>query len=993
MTDEGRDRDNSKEAHGELFPRIPVSTYRLQLSNGFDFSDAASIIEYLFDLGITDIYTSPYFKATEDSEHGYDITDPGSLSPELGGKEGFEALSSELDKRGMGLIADIVPNHMGIDSPRNSWWLDLMENGPSSPYSRYFDVDWKPARKNLWNKIVIPILGDQYGSVLESGDIRLSYSEGGLFINYYKLCFPVDPSTYDMVISYRFEELEAKLGPDKSDYQEAMSIVTALRHLPGRNETAAPAVSERMREKEIVKRRLSALYTSSPEFRKHLKDNIHQFNGIKGSPECFDLLHCLLDAQVYRLSFWQVSTEEINYRRFFDINSLAAIRMEDPEVFESVHRLVLRHIREGKVTGLRVDHPDGLFDPGGYFRRLQKECVLNVLAGRLFSLDEKNNREELESRLDSYKGTLPDTPFYIVGEKILMDDERIPGDWPVCGTTGYAFMNSVAGLFIDEQSKSAMTSAYNLFVGRKLDFARTLYERKKQIMESFMSSEINVLGSRLDAISESRRHTRDFTLNSLTDAIVETIACFPVYRTYLTEKSVENRDIRYIEQAISRAKRMGREIAPFVFDFLYDVLTLKYPENIETGLRASWLEFTMKFQQITGPIMAKGFEDTVFYCYNRLVSLNEVGGNPDRFGFSMKTFHSQNMDRAKRWPHTLNATSTHDSKRSEDVRARISVISELPREWRESTRKWRKLNSPFKSRVHGMHCPDPNDEYMLYQNLLGIWPLDEHVDIKDISERTTAYMIKAIREAKTYSSWLNINREYEEATAAFITGIMGSEEFLSVFIPMAQKASWYGMFNSLSQTLMKITSPGVPDFYQGTELWNLRLVDPDNRIPVDYEFARETLNNLKKDEARGLSNPARSLCDSIKDGRAKLFLTYKALNFRKQESELFRTGEYLPLVFNGESIRHLIGFERKNGSSSAITVAPRLLASLVPEGTPPVSDLWGDTWLLLPDNLSAMTLSNVITGKTLTVQSHMGKPALYMPEVLRDFPVALLTIS
>lgn len=990
MHDESNDKRSVEDAISELEPRVPVSTYRLQLSSDFTFHDAAGLTGYLDELGITDIYTSPYFMAKENSEHGYDITDPGRLSPELGGDEGFETLTSALEQRGMGLIADIVPNHMGIDSPRNAWWRDLMENGPSSPYAKYFDIDWSPVRKALENKVVIPILGGQYGTVLESGEIRLSYSDGGLFVNYWENIFPVDPSTYDMVLSYNLEDLEAGTGSENPAYQETLSIITALRHLPERNDTSALKASERMREKEVIKRRIAAIHASSEAFRRHLSDIIGQFNGTVGETESFDMLHCLLDSQVFRLSFWQVSTEEINYRRFFDINSLAAIRAEEKAVFEDTHRLVLRHISEGKVTGLRVDHPDGLYDPGEYFRELQKECALSVLKHR----QESAVSEKVLSLQDTHFDGSPLIPFYIIGEKILMVDESVPEDWPVCGTTGYAFMNSVGNLFVDSNNKSALTSAYNTFSGRKSNFTSLLYERKKQIMETFMSSEINVLANKLDIISESRRHTRDFTLNSLSDAIIETIACFPVYRTYLTRRTFTDRDAHYIEQATTMAKMLAREITPSVFDFLSDVLTLKYPAAMEDEHKTQWLNFTMKFQQISGPIMAKGLEDTVFYCYNRLVSLNEVGGNPERFGLPVSAFHAQNSDKARRWPFTLNATSTHDSKRSEDARARISVISELPDQWRESTKLWRKHNKPIKTSVQGKPAPAPNDEYMLYQNLLGIWPLPgSKEDISSVSERMIAYSTKALREAKTHTSWLNINTEYEEATAAFITGILGSEDFLETFLPFARKVSWFGMFNSLTQTITKITSPGVPDFYQGTELWNLKLVDPDNRTPVNYDLARELLADLKRDEAERGPALARDLCGSIVDGQAKLFLTYKALNFRRANPEMFRDGKYSPLEFNGMSSDHLIGFERRNNSSSAITVAPRLLANLVPEGKPPVSEVWENTWLLLPEDLMDRTFSDVITGSKLTAQWHQGQPALYLPEILRDFPVALLAIS
>ncbi|MDI6891062.1 MAG: malto-oligosyltrehalose synthase [Thermodesulfovibrionales bacterium] len=702
-----------------LLPRVPVSTYRLQFNCQFRFSDARKIIPYLHELGITDIYSSPYFKAKKGSLHGYDIVDYNTLNPEIGTEEEYDKLINELHKYDMGQILDIVPNHMCNTSKENAWWMDVIENGPSSIYACFFDIDWDPVKNELKNKLLLPILGDQYGKVLENQELKLSFEEGAFFINYYDNKLPIRPQTYTQILKYRLDELGKSLPNEDPQLIELLSIITALGHLPPYTEREPEKIKERCREKEIIKKRLWSIYNESPDIKTFIDENITTFNGIEGEPRSFDLLDKLLSEQAYRLSYWRVATEEINYRRFFDINDLSAIRVEDPVVFEKTHELILKLIREGKVTGLRVDHPDGLYNPSEYFHWLQQSCFVQIRLGYLERL-----KDDIPS--DLYKEIKEDTPlsakesdveteilrqydeilssssyykpFYIVGEKILTRGERMPEDWPIFSTTGYVFLNSVNGIFIKTANVKAFDDIYSRFIKSKMDYQEIVYENKKLIMQVAMSSEINTLGHYLNRISEKNRHTRDFTLKSLTNAIIEVIAFFPVYRTYANPSGVNDRDQRYTELAVSKAKRKNPAISESIFNFLRDVLLLKFPEDFGEEDKEEWLDFVMRFQQITGPVMAKGLEDTAFYVYNRLVSLNEVGGSPERFGTPLETFHGQNIERSKFWPHALITTSTHDSKRSEDVRARINVLSEIPDEWKEYLTRWSRLNKKKENR-------------------------------------------------------------------------------------------------------------------------------------------------------------------------------------------------------------------------------------------------------------------------------------------------------
>jgi (1->4)-alpha-D-glucan 1-alpha-D-glucosylmutase len=980
-----------------LSPKIPVSTYRLQFNHAFTFRDATRIIAYLHDIGITDIYASPYFAAKEGSMHGYDIVDHTRLNSEVGTEEDYYAMITELKQRGLGQVMDIVPNHMCVDSSENRWWMDVLENGPSSPYATYFDIDWAPVKKELRNKVLIPVLGDQYGNVLEGQQLRLSFEEGAFFVYYYEHKFPLRPQTYVSILEHRLQDLQLLLAVEGPDFAEYLSIMTALGHLPLYTETNPARIEERYREKEVVKRRFAALVSGSSVVREHVEENVRLFNGTKGEAKSFDLLDGLMNQQIYRLSNWRVATEEINYRRFFDINGLGAIRMEHYDVFQAAHQLIFRLVGDGSVTGLRIDHPDGLFNPVEYFHRLQRACFIRQMIGPVGTTPEKER--ELAERYD--EAVLVDPayrPFYIVGEKILTKSERMPDDWPIFSTTGYVFLNSVNGIFIDSGSAKSFDRIYEKLTGTKMNVPEVIYEKKKLVMQVAMASEVNTLGHYLNDLSEKNRHTRDFTLNSLRSAITEVIACFPVYRTYTNTWTVTDRDRQVIELAVAKAKRKNPALSESIFDFLKDVLLLHIQHEQKDEDKAAWLEFAMRFQQITGPVMAKGVEDTAFYVYNRFLSLNEVGGMPERFGTPLETFHGQNIERSKSWPHALITSATHDTKRGEDTRQRINVLSEIAREWEERVRAWMRMNKKKKTVIDGVEAPDRNEEYLLYQTLIGVWPAESmgERDHDVLVQRIRDYMLKASREAKVNTSWINPNGKYEEALAEFVGAILKparGNRFLNDFLPFQQMISHYGMYNSLSQTLLKICAPGVPDFYQGTELWDFSLVDPDNRRPVDYDKRINVLADLmQKEMDRTGVDLAWELSLAKEDGRIKLYLVHTALNYRRANHELFEKGEYLPVEAEGMKAEHVCAFARRADKSCIVTVVPRFLTRVISGvGSVPFGKaVWEDTRLTLPMEESGMQFRNVFTGEIITVGLRGGKTSLLLADVFACFPAAML---
>ncbi len=919
-------------------PRIPSSTYRLQFNREFTFAQARGIVPYLHALGISDCYASPYFQARAESLHGYDITDHNKLNDAIGSRAEYDAWVADLRSRGMGQVLDFVPNHMGIGEPTNLWWADVLENGPSSEFAPYFDIDWQPLKSDLRDKVLIPILGDQYGRVLERGELKVHYDGGRFYLRYFDHEFPIAPGTYRHILEIALEQL----GDHKEEdfYAELQSILTALEYLPRRTETDPERIAERAREKEIIKRRLERRCQEAPPVQEAVEKALTIINGTPGDPRSFDALDALLTDQAYRLAFWRVAAEEINYRRFFDINDLAAIRMELPEVFDAAHRLLLELVGGGAVTGLRIDHPDGLYLPNEYFVKLQRRAAEAL---------------QLPFREDK-------PAIYLVVEKILSGDEQLPGDWPVHGTTGYDFMNDAIGVLVDTAAERAITSAFQKFIGHTLHFGHLVYAKKRLVMRLSLANDVNVLGAMFDRISEKNRWYRDYTLDALTLAVRETIACFPVYRTYLApNRPVSEADRAVIERAVAAAKRRNPALEESVFNFLRDILLFRFPENLDDEAREEHIHFVLKFQQTTGPIMAKGLEDTAFYIYNRLVALNEVGGEPQRFGLSVEGFHRHNRERQEKWPATMLSTSTHDTKKSEDVRARMAVISEMPELWRRSLGRWRTLNRRWKGRLEESEAPDRNEEYLLYQTLLGSWPLQPYRELSDEARadylsRIQQYMAKAMKEAKVNTSWVQPNEQWDAAVATFIEKILDPSprnRFLESFLPVVEDVARAGATNSLSQVLLKLTSPGVPDIYQGNEIWDFSLVDPDNRRPVDYQRRQEMLDGLA-------GATPEDLLGNWRDGRIKLFLTHRLLTFRRENPELFRDGSYVPLNVTGEFADCCVAFARERNGQSIVVLAPRLSLRF---GVLPVGEAWRDSAVQLPEGFAGG--KDLFTGTTI----------------------------
>jgi (1->4)-alpha-D-glucan 1-alpha-D-glucosylmutase len=993
-----------------LLPRVPVATYRLQFNRVFTFEDARQVVPYLAALGISDVYASSYLEARPGSLHGYDIVDHNALNPEIGTEADCDRFVAALRERGMGQILDVVPNHMGIAEACNRWWNDVLENGPSSPYAEFFDIDWEPVKRELTSKVLLPILGDQYGRVLENQELHLEYADSFFGLRYHQTRLPIAPRSTTQILSHRLETLAATLGEAYPHLQEYQSIITALTNLPSRTETAPERVRERMREKEVIRRRLARLVEACEPIRVSIEETVRVFNGKRGDPRSFDLLDRLLDDQAYRLAYWRVAADEINYRRFFDINELAAIRMENPAVFQETHRLILRLVEERKVSGLRLDHPDGLYDPPCYFLALQRERFAQVARGRLLpnpTMAEPDREAAVGRAVQEFEticqadSTRPGCrPLYLLAEKILARGERLPTRWAIHGTTGYEFLNLVSGLFVDRANERAMTAAYTAFTGQRTPFPDLVYESKQLILQVSMSSELNVLGHALSRLAERNRYSRDFTLNSLTAALREVIACFPVYRTYIDGRGPEValQDRACVEVAVAFAKRRNPTTNVSVFDFVRDILLLRYPENSDEAYRADQRAFVQKFQQVTAPVTAKGVEDTAFYRYNRLVSLNEVGGEPDRFGISVEEFHTQCLARQEKWPAGLSATSTHDTKRSEDVRARIHVLSEIPREWRAAVRRWHRWNRRHASQVDGRPAPDRNDEYLLYQTLVGAWPLGPMgaQEAAAFTVRIQEHMLKAAREAKVNTSWINPNESYDEALRAFVARTLDpgpGNRFLADFLAFHRPLARLGMINSLGQTLLKITAPGVPDVYQGTEVWDFSLVDPDNRRPVDFAARAALLEGLgKRIAADELAALARELVERWGDGRIKLYTIHRALMCRRMYPGLFQTGEFVPLRTGGTWAEHICAFARRQATETLLTVVPRLTARLTNNGArlPLGQEIWGDTWIGLPATLPVSPYVNLLTGAEVAAALSESGSSLAVGELLAEFPVALL---
>ncbi len=733
--------------------RIPLSTYRLQFHQHFTLEQATELVPYLAALGISHCYASPLLKARPGSTHGYDIVDHNLLNPEIGTPEAFDRFVDTLHQHGMGLILDIVPNHMGIMGSDNAWWLDVLENGEASSYSGYFDIDWEPVKDELRHKVLVPVLGDTYGAVLEHADLKLTFDnvKGEFNIFYFNHRFPIDPKEYPRILQ-KCSDKFSQLGTDQPELLEFQSLVSSFGHLPGQLDVAPEKIVERNRDKEIHKKRLADLVSRSAEISKCIEERLKTLNGTVGNAASFEELHQLIKAQAFRLAHWRVAIDDINYRRFFDINDLAALRMQDQAVYDATHRLVLEWMNQDKVDGVRVDHPDGLYDPAQYFQRLQSS--FSALTPCTEAIGSKTCR-------------------FLAIEKILTGGEHLP-DWPISGTSGYDFTNLVNGLFVDATASTKMEAGYRAFIGEQLDFDTVVYNSKRAIIRYRLASEYNVLANQLTRIALARRHTCDFTLNGLRDALGEVVASFSIYRTYVTAEGSSPEDRQVIEAAVALAKWRNPAMDASIFNFVQDVLTTRIAEGQNPSYRDAVIAFAMKFQQFSSPVMAKGLEDTAFYRYNRLISLNEVGGDPHKFGTNVAEFHRANQDRLEHWPQTMLATTTHDTKRSEDARARIDVLSEVPSRWRLRLRHWKRMNQAKKKMLGGKDVPSLNEEYMFYQTLLGAWPEEnpQKEQWQALRKRVELFMLKALREAKENTSWVNPNKEYEEAVASFVKSVL-----------------------------------------------------------------------------------------------------------------------------------------------------------------------------------------------------------------------------
>jgi (1->4)-alpha-D-glucan 1-alpha-D-glucosylmutase len=977
---------------------VPLSTYRLQVHAGFPLAAATAIVPYLRRLGIDACYTSPYFTADPGSTHGYDICNHNEINPEVGGRSAHTAFTDALRAAGLGHIVDFVPNHMGIGTATNQWWLDVLENGPASAAARFFDIDWSPVKTELHAKLLLPILGDQYGNVLDRGELQLAFADGRLVVRYFDHVMPINPRQAPRVYRPAAERLTAQLGPDDTNLHELFSIIASLQNIPVYTDLDPERMSERHREKEVARARLARLVEQQPAIRDRIAEAIREFNGRPGDSASFDQLHDLLESQPYRLSYWRTASHEINYRRFFDVNTLVGLRVEDPEVFQATHKLLATLLAEGRVNGVRIDHPDGLFNPRSYFGMLQD------LAAAAWGLDRASGRER------------PDRPLYVVAEKILSGREHLPYGWAVHGTTGYNYLNDLNGLFVDASQARRGRRVYAKLTGHTESFDDVLYGSKRLIMETAMASELNVLAHMLDRIAQSNRKSRDFTLDSLRDVIAEVVACFPVYRTYVDEGGWTPDDRAVLQTAIALARRRNPAMESSLFDYFYEVML---PREVDGGEPAHTPDrrrgypsgdanealerrrFAMKLQQYTGPVQAKGLEDTAFYRYNVLLSLNEVGGDPSRVGRTVEEFHESNLRRRRDWPHEMLASSTHDTKISEDVRARINAISEIPDDWGREVAKWMRVNRAHRAIVDGEPAPDRVDEYRFYQALAGVWPLGVPAAAAGaaVVARMRDYMLKSVREAKIHTSWLTQHEAYEQAVVRFVERVLdgpGAARFLPSFEVFHRRIGALGMVNSLAQLTLKLGSPGVPDFYQGSELWDFSLVDPDNRRPVDFDARQRALQDVDGVLEQGASQV--DLGEWWIDGRIKLLVTVAGLRLRQAHPDLFLDGEYVPLVtevtVKGGAVAFTRLLERDGNIDAALFVAPRLCASIVSADQPlPLGDQWMTSRVMLPPALRDRTFRHAVTGAEIKPMLASDTAWLFLGQIFEEVPVGMLTLD
>jgi (1->4)-alpha-D-glucan 1-alpha-D-glucosylmutase len=962
--------------------RIPLATYRLQLGADLTLDQVHNLLPYLQKLGISDLYLSPLFRARAESSHGYDVVDHGTIDPAIGDLAAFERLAMAAREADIGILLDVVPNHMGINDPGNTWWLDVLENGEGSYFADFFDIEWHPPAAGLKDKVLLPFLGEPFGRVLENGDLRVVYDDARLQLEYGPRRFPLSPPSWIVVLESAIQLAGDAGEPNNrsnADWTELKSIITQLRNLPPGSRRDAAALEERYREQKTARRRLDQLLRNSAPVRNAVDRSIAQLNGEKGNPKSFDQLEKLLDQQWYRLAYWRVASDEINYRRFFDINDLAAIRVEKPGVFDAVHRLVGQLLENGWVTGLRIDHPDGLRDPLGYFKSLQALY-------RSHHAENGNGASEV----------------YIVAEKILSGDEPLPSDWAVSGTTGYDLLNVISRVLVDPDGVEKLRQEYDQLTGNTKKPAEIVYESRRAVLLSSMASELQMLTAALYRIAQKHRSSRDFTQPAVQRALREVIASMTVYRTYARADSwdVSEADYRTVTSAVRMAKRRNRTLPMSVFDFIGSVLLLEHPPTISDEDAVERRNFALKFQQVSGPVAAKGVEDTAFYRYYPLASLNEVGAELDTKPISVEEFHRLMHHRVNSWPNSLIATSTHDSKRGEDTRARLHVLSEIPDEWAQAFVRWQKMNRPLMREIDGEPVPDANEEYLIYQTIVGTWPVggltsDERSKYR---ERIVQYMEKALHEAKVHTSWMNPSETYDTAIREFLTDLLGDKgnKFTSDFNQFVSRVADAGFVNSLSQLVLKMTMPGVPDFYRGTELWDFNLVDPDNRRPVDYECRRGRLDGLITAANVDPVAAARDLASRWPDSDVKLWTAWRCSQVRHESPDLFSSGEYIPLPVTGAAADHVVAFARRFGEEAVVVVLPRLVYRLLgnqnaAESTKGASPrlAWEDTSVSLPTEFPT-GWRNELSGELVDIDANSSEASIELNRLLNVFPVAVL---
>ncbi len=936
----------------------PVCTYRLQFTPAFGFRQCQEVLPYLAALGVSHIYASPIFTARPASTHGYDVCDPTTLNPELGGEQAFLPLTAKVKELGMHWLQDIVPNHMAVTG-HNPFLVDVLENGEASRFFPFFDIDWQHPLEGIHGRMLAPFLGGLYGDTLEQGEISLGFDEEGFHIQYHELRFPVRIDSYAFILNQGLKDLRKRLGREHTDYIKILGILYSIKGLPAEDPTG-----ERYLQIHFVKRMLHELVSQSEEIRVYIRWTLDAFNGGADQEECrFDLLDDLLAEQYFRLSYWKVAGEEINYRRFFSINDLICLRVEDETVFEKTHSLILDYIRQSIFAGVRVDHIDGLYDPSAYLKRLREHAP----------------------------------KAWILVEKILMDQEPLPSFWPVQGTTGYEFMDAACGLFVPRENEAAFDSLYKAFTGKKRTMQTLVAKNKRKIIERHMAGDVENLARLVNRVSSRDRRGFDITLLSLKRAITELLINFPVYRTYISHDAFRPADLGYIRSAIRQTKRKNPELR-MELDFMERFLLLEFEESLREEDRRLWIQFVMRFQQFTGPLMAKGVEDTTFYVMNRLLCLNEVGGDPQIFGRPPQEVHEFLKERGKNWSQGMNATATHDTKRGEDTRMRLATLAGMPEEFRRALRRFGQINSRKRRNLGDRHAPERNDEYLLYQTLLATWPWEQS-EMREYPRRIRDYLIKAVREGKENSGWIEPNLEYEQALTEFAEALLkpGPNVFLTEFQPLREKAAYLGMLYSLGQTLLKLTAPGVPDIYQGTELWDLSLVDPDNRRPVDFKTRATMLRELRRAHAQDPESLLQELLENPRDGRIKLFTLWRGLTARRRLPLLFRYGEYRPLEFEGPCAAGLFGFIRGHEGSLALALLPRDLRSIHPEAfasatawRAPLTRHLKGTQVLVP-SLEDMELCNVFSGRTLNLSSANKEESVRLEagSLLSDFPVGL----